>query len=465
VDPDAPRADSDSTTLELSPEVLREELLSAVRSGDTERARSLGQHIVGESAIELLDNLSAAELARLFTILGEDILGDLIAELDPHDAARILSRMTNAQVADLLEAIDPDDATDIVEEIDAETAEAILIEMEPEEASEIRSLLAYPSDSAGGIMTPAFVSVSPNLRADQAVVALRRVAEDAETVNYVYVQDSDDTLLGVLSLHNLVLTRPDTLVQDLMVRDIISVPVTADREVAARLLVDHGLLALPVVDADNKLLGIITADDVAEVLEEEATEDFERLGGSQPLDEPYLRASPLLLMRKRIVWLLVLFFAQAYTGSVLSYFSEDLEAVVALALFIPMLIGIGGNVGSQVVTTIIRAMAVGEVRFRDTLKIVRKEFVTAIMLGGILAVLTFGRALLLPDVGIDIGMTVAITVSAIVLWAAVIGAVLPLTLRQLRVDPAVVSAPFITTLVDGTGLLIYFMAARIILGL
>jgi magnesium transporter len=465
VDYQEPAQDAESATLELSREALRDELLRAVRAGDSQRARALGHHIVGEAAIELLDDLSAAELARLFTILGEDILGDLIAELDPHDAARILSRMTNAQVADLLEAIDPDDATDIVEEIGAETAEAILIEMEPEEASEIRSLLAYPSDSAGGIMTPAFVSISPNLRADQAVVALRRVAEEAETVNYVYVQDDDDTLLGVLSLHNLVLTRPETPVRQLMVRDIITVPVDADREVAARLLVDHGLLALPVVDSDNKLLGIITADDVAEVLEEEATEDFERLGGSQPLDEPYLRASPLLLMRKRIVWLLVLFFAQAYTGSVLSYFSEDLERVVALALFIPMLIGIGGNVGSQVVTTIIRAMAVGEVRFRDTLKIVRKEFATAAMLGVVLALLTFGRALLLPDVGIDIGLTVAVTVTAIVVWAAVIGAVLPLTLRQLRVDPAVVSAPFITTLVDGTGLLIYFMAARTILGL
>jgi magnesium transporter len=455
----------DGNTIALSADQLRDDLLAAVRIGDRARAQSLGRYIVGSAAIQLLDDLGPQDLALLFTTLGEEILGDVIAELDPRDAARILSRMTNAQVADLLEAIDPDDATDIFEEISPETAEAILVEMEPDEASEIRTLLAYPSDSAGGIMTPAFVSVSPNLRADQAVVALRRVAEDAETVNYVYVQDIDDRLLGVLSLHSLVLTRPDTRVIDLMVRDIVSVPVDADQETAARLLVDHGLLALPVVDNENRLLGIITADDVAEILEDEATEDFERLGGSQPLDEPYLRASPLLLMRKRIVWLLVLFFAQAYTGSVLSYFSADLEQVIALALFIPMLTGIGGNVGSQVVTTIIRAMAVGEVRFRDTATILRKEFLTAVVLGGLLAVLTFGRALLLPDVGVNIGMTVAITVAAIVVWAGVLGAVLPLVLKQLRVDPAVVSAPFITTLVDGTGLLIYFTAARIILGL
>lgn len=455
----------DTSTIDLTADDLRRELLVAARAGDSDRAQSLGKYIVGEAAFELLDDLGPQELALLFRVLGEDVLGDVIAELDPHDAARILSRMTNAQVADLLEAIDPDDATDIFEEIEPEIAEAILVAMEPDEASEIRTLLAYPSDTAGGIMTPAFVSISPNLRADQAVVALRRVAEDAETVNYVYVQDSQDRLLGVLSLHNLVLTRPDTRVSDLMIRDIISVPVDADQETAARLLVDHGLLALPVIDDEHRLLGIITADDVAAILEEEATEDFERLGGSQPLEEPYLRASPLLLMRKRIVWLLILFFAQAYTGSVLSYFSADLEAVIVLALFIPMLTGIGGNVGSQVVTTIIRAMAVGEVRFRDTFRILRKEFLTAVVLGGLLAGLTFVRALLLPDVGVDVGLTVAITVTAIVIWAGVLGAVLPLTLRQLRVDPAVVSAPFITTLVDGTGLLIYFMTARIILGL
>jgi magnesium transporter len=448
---------------EAAAEALRAELLDAVRRGDAATARSLARRVAGEAAIDLLDGLESPELARLFTILGDDVLGDVIAELDPHDAARILSRMSNAQVADLLEAIDPDDAADIVVEIDPHAAEAILVEMAPDEASEIRTLMAYPPDTAGGIMTPAFVSVSPTLRADQAVAALRVVAEEAETVNYVYVQDTDDELLGVLSLHRLVLTRPDTPVRDLMITDVVKVPVTADQEDAARLLVDHNLLALPVVDEENLLLGIITADDVADVLEREATEDFERLGGSQPLDEPYLRASPLLLVRKRIIWLLVLFFAQAYTGSVINYFKEDLDEVVALALFIPMLVGIGGNVGSQVVTTIIRAMAVGEVHFHDALRVLRKEFITAVLLGALMAGMTFGRALLLPDVSVNLGLVVAVTVSTIVIWAAVVGALLPIMLRQLRVDPAVVSAPFITTLVDGTGLVIYFMAARIIL--
>lgn len=445
-------------------ERLRADLLAAVRRGDRATARALSGQIVGAAASDLLDDLSEAELARFFTILGEDELGDLIAELDPRDAARILSRMSNAQVADLLEAIDPDDATDIVEEIEPAAAEAIFVEMEPDEASEIRTLLAYPSDSAGGIMTPAFVSVSPDLRADQAVVALRRLAEDAETVNYVYVTDADEKLLGVLSLHNLVLTRPDTLVRQLMIRDIVSVPVTADQEFAARLLTDRDLLAIPVVDDDERLLGIITADDVADVLEQEATEDFERLGGSEPLDEPYMRASPFHLARKRVGWLLALFLAEAYTGTVLRYYQDETAKVLALSFFIPLLIGTGGNVGSQVVTTVIRAMAVGEVRFRDVFRVIWKETRTALMLAAAMAVAAFTRAMTLR-VGIDIGLTVAVTVTCIVLWAAVVGALLPLVLRQMRVDPAVVSAPLISTLVDGTGLMIYFTVARLVLGL
>jgi magnesium transporter len=449
---------------EQAREQLRLDLIDAVQRGDRATARILSNRIVGEDATDLLDGLSEPELARFFTILGEDELGDLIAELDPRDAARILSRMSNAQVADLLEAIDPDDATDIVEEIEPEAQEAIFVEMEPAEASEIRTLLAYPSDSAGGIMTPAFVSVSPDLRADQAVVALRRLAEDAETVNYVYVTDADDKLLGVLSLHNLVLTRPDTLVRSLMIRDIVSVPVTADQEDAARLLTDRNLLAVPVVDDEQRLLGIITADDVADVLEQEATEDFERLGGSEPLDEPYRRASPFLLARKRVGWLLALFLAEAYTGTVLRHYEDETAKVLALSFFIPLLIGTGGNVGSQVVTTIIRAMAVGEVRFRDVFKIVWKEARTALMLGAAMAAAAFIRAWTL-GVSLDIGLTVSVTVTCIVIWAAVVGSVLPLILRQCRVDPAVVSAPFISTLVDGTGLVIYFTVARIFLGL
>ncbi len=337
--------------------------------------------------------------------------------------------------------------------------------MEPAEAAELRELMAYPPDTAGGIMTPAFVSISPDLRADQAIAALRKVAEHAETVNYVYVLDKDEHLLGVLSLHKLVLSRADTPVSQLMYRDPIAVRVDTDQEEAARILTEHDLLALPVVDDQGRLVGIITADDVADVLEEEVTEDIERLGGSAPLAEPYLRASPVLLFRKRIVWLMVLFMAQFVTVSIIDHFEDVLAQATVLSLFIPILIGTGGNVGSQTVTTIIRSLAIGEAAPRHVLRILRKEMATGLALGAVMATLMFGRALLTSEGTAEVGLTVAVAVLAIAVWAATVGAILPLALTKLRVDPAVVSTPFISSFVDGSGLIIYFTLAQIILDL
>jgi magnesium transporter len=253
-------------------------------------------------------------------------------------------------------------------------------------------------------------------------------------------------------------------VRELMATDIARVRVDVDREQAARLLDDQHLIALPVVDDQDRLLGIITADDAAEVLLEEAGEDLERLGGSQPLEEPYLRASVGHLFRKRIIWLLVLFAAEAYTGSVLRFFEETLSEQISLAFFIPLLIGTGGNTGSQTVSTLVRALAVGEVGFKDVPRVLRREFQVGLLLGAVMGLATYIRAWTL-GVGVEVGPVVAVTALCIVIWASIVAAILPLMLRRLRVDPAVVSAPFITTLVDGTGLVIYFTVARWLLHL
>jgi magnesium transporter len=442
---------------------LLDEIREAVAEGNGDRARALAARMVEEDALALLEDLRPAELTRLLAILGEEALADLLERLDDRDAAGILSRMTTAQAADLLEEINPDDAADIFQEVDPAVGEEILVLMEPAEAAEIRELIAYPPESAGGIMTPAFVALAPNIRANQAIAALRRVAEEAETLNYVYIVDSADHLLGVLSLHRLVLTPPATPVVDLMIPDIISVPVEADQEVAARVLVDNDLLAVPVVDAENRILGIITADDVADILEEEATEDIERLGGSAPLAEPYLRASPALLFRKRIIWLLALFLAQFVSLSLYRRYEGVLGQEVLLTFFVPILIGTGGNVGSQTVTTIIRAMAVGEAAPRHIVRIVAKEALTAMGLGLVMGVLMFGRGFWESDGDFGFGLTVAATVAALILWAAVVAAILPLALSKLRIDPAVVSAPLITSLIDATGIVIYFTAAQAIM--
>ena len=447
---------------ETAEDSLLDQIRAAIAVGDVEAARLCANRMLEDDALALLEDLEPGELTVLFTILGDEGLATLLSRLDDRDAARILTRMTAEQAADILEEIEPDDATDIfaeVEQADPEAAGTILVEMEPEEAAEIRELMGYAPDSAGGIMTPAFVAVYPDLRADETVVALRQVAEEAETINYVYVVDRDETLIGVLSLHSLVLSRPDTPVRDLMFPDLFTVTVDTDQEDAARLLVERDLLALPVVDNDGKLVGIITADDVADILEEEATEDIERLGGSQPLSVPYLRASPFLLFRKRIVWLMVLFVASFFTVSIQEHYDSTLARYTILAAFVPILIGTGGNVGSQTVSTIIRAMALDEVRPRHILRIVGKEALTGIALGLVMGALMFGRAMLAEDGTEKIALVVGLTVLALTTWAATVGSILPIVLSKLKVDPAVVSAPFISSLVDSTGLIIYFVLA------
>jgi magnesium transporter len=333
------------------------------------------------------------------------------------------------------------------------------------ETPALRAPHAYVPETAAGIMTPDVVAVSPYLTADEALAQLGRVAEEVETVSYVYVTDpGTDQLLGVLSLRNLALSPRWKLVSQIMNVDVVKVPAHVDQETSARLLKEHHLLALPVVDDDDRLLGIITADAAADVLLEEAGEDLERLGGSQPLDEPYLRASILHLFRKRVVWLLVLFVAEAYTGTVMRHFEATLAEMVSLAFFVPLLIGTGGNVGSQTVTTLVRAMGVGEVDVPDLPRILLRELIVGGLLGLTMGLATYVRAWTL-GVGVEIGPVVAVTALFVVVWAALVASILPLALRRLKIDPAVVSAPLITTLVDGTGLFIYFTIARLMLGL
>lgn len=445
-------------------EDLLDEVQAMIREREQEGVRGLAERVGPSDWADLVPRLEPSEVAVLLQWLPDDEIPALLEQLPPADAARILRTLSAPQAAALLEGMDPDDATDVVERLSPSDADAILVRMRPGDAAEIRGLGAYPSDSAGGIMTPAYAAVSADATAGQAISAIRALVDDAETLNYVYVVDDERRLLGVLSLYRLMLSRDETPVAGLMAPSTVRVRADADQEVAARLLTDRDLLAIPVVDDGDHILGIITADDVADVLEQEATEDIERLGGSEPLNAPYRTSSVWLLVRKRIVWLLLLFVAEAYTGTVLRDFETELSAVVALSFFIPLLIGTGGNMGSQTVTLIVRAMAVGEVTIRDIGWIVFKEMRVGLILGGIMAVVAFGRAALL-GVGSDIGLVVALTILVVCLWSATVAAALPLILRRLRIDPAVVSAPLITTVVDGTGLIIYFQIAKLVLRL
>ncbi|PQP49278.1 magnesium transporter [Mycolicibacterium vanbaalenii] len=413
-----------------------------------------------------VSRLSRAELRRLGEVLDGRTAEILLESLDDELAARAVTAMDAAVAATLLAGLDTDHATDILREMRAPARDSVLSAMPADRSEALRRVLEWPRESAAAHMIPEALAITSELTVADAVEQLRRDAVelrvDAHTSAYIYVTDRDRRLLGVAAFRDLVLADPGRHVSELMNDDLLWVSPLTDAEEAAQALEDHNLVAVPVVDADMRLLGILTQSTAAEIAEEEATEDAERQGGSEPLDMPYLRASPWHLWRKRIGWLLLLFVAEAYTGTVLRHFEEEMEAVVALAFFIPLLIGTGGNTGTQITTTLVRALATGDVRFRDVPSIVAKELSTGMLIALTMALAAVIRAWTL-GVGPEVTLCVSLTIGAIVLWSSFIASILPPLLKKCRLDPALVSAPAIATIVDGTGLIIYFWIAHLTL--
>lgn len=442
---------------------VRERLIEAIDRRDAPEIKRLAAELPWWDIAALVPSLSHERLDVLRDAIGDEELAEIVSQLEPSIAAQVLTRLTSDEAADVLDEMPPDEAADVVGELQPHARERVLARMQRDEAADVRELLAYPPNTAGGRMTTDFYALQEEMTVEDALRYLRGLGEHRDFASYLYVVDAQGRLRGIVSLHDLVISPSDRRIAEITERDMIFCEAQLDQEIAARLLRESGFLALPVVDSERRLVGVITADDMADVLVEEASEDIERLGGSQPLEQPYLSASVWHLFRKRILWLLALFVAEAYTGSVLRYYEAELSTVVALAFFVPLLIGTGGNTGSQTVTLLVRAMALGEVRLRDIGRVITRELAVAMMLGLAMGIASYFRAWTL---GVpELGEVVGLTAMCIVVWAAFVAAILPLTLRQLRVDPAVVSAPLITTLVDGTGLVIYFSIAKIVLKL
>lgn len=434
----------------------------ALAQEDWQRAVRLIEALRPPDQAEIFGELPPYEQDQLLPRLDIADSADILEELEEDEAAEIATRLDTENLARILDKMEPDEAADLLGDIPPGQAAQALAVME--EAEEVRPLLAHADETAGGLMTPAEVLLRKDMTAEEAIAYLRSVAPESETVYYLFVIDRENRLVGVVSLRQLVIASPSTRVGEIMDPDVIYVRADADQEEAARLMARYDLLALPVVDHKRHLVGLITHDDLVEVLEEEATEDIQRLGASEPLEEPYLDAPVLSVVRKRIGWLLLLFVTESFTGSVLRLFDEELTEAVALAFFIPLLIGTGGNAGSQVASTIIRALALGEVRFRDLVRVVWREVRTSLLLGMSMGLIGLVRALTWGSPA-TLATTVGLSLIAIVLWAGVIGALLPLVASRFRIDPAVVSGPAMSTLVDATGLLIYFLIARMIMGL
>jgi len=438
-------------------DAVLEQVREALAQGDWNQAVALVEALRPPDQADLFSDLPPTEQDQLLPRLDVEDSADILEELEEEEAAEIAARLKTEDLARILDEMEPDEAADLLGDISPERASEALATME--EPEEVRPLLVHADETAGGLMTSARLTLHEEMTAEEAIAHLRAVAPEAEAMYYLFVVDADVRLVGVVSLRQLVVVPPDTRIAEIMDPEVIHVRADADQEEAARLMARYDLLALPVVDDEGHLLGLITHDDLVRVLEEETTEDIHRLGASEPLDEPYLDAPILRIVRKRIGWLLLLFVTETFTGSVLRFFESELSKVVALAFFVPLLIGTGGNAGSQVSSMVIRALALHEVHFRDLVQVVWREIRAALLLGLAMALVGFVRALTWGSV-VSLGIAVGISLMAIVLWSAVIGAALPLLVSRMKIDPTVVSGPAMSTLVDATGLAIYFLIAR-----
>lgn len=446
-------------------ERIRERLAVALSARSAEALRETLAEAAPDAAAEALDRLSPLELAALFTLLGDERLADIIQEFDASDAARLVLKLSRAQAADLLEEMHPDEATDVVEELAPEEAKAILAEMERTEADEVRTLMEYPPESAGGRMTPEFVALRPEMRADDALAAIRRVAEETETIYYVYVTEEDRRLVGVLSMRDLVMARADTPIGELAERSVLSVRIDDDQEDVARRLVERGLLAVPVVDPVGRLVGVVTADDVADITELETTEDFHKAVAVAPLRRSYWETSLWALYRLRIGWLAALVLINLASSGVIAAFEETLVALVALAFFIPLIVDTGGNAGTQAAAIMIRALATGDVHLGQWARALLRELgmgvLIGVSLGAMGALLGYIRGG--PEVGVQLGLVVFLTMVVMLALTNLIGMLMPFALARVGQDPAVASGPLITSVADAIGLLVYFSIATAIL--
>lgn len=447
---------------------LTAQLRSALDRGDTPAIVAELRQIHPTEAVDVLRQLAPELRLRVLNALPDEDAAAILAYAGGALVETFSRELTPERLADLLEELPEDDAAAVLEELPAAQQHALLGLMEVDEAAEVRGLLTYPEQSAGRLMTQKFVRVSPDMTCGEAMHAIRKADPEVEAVNDLYVVAGDGRLVGVLSLRSLISGRPEQTVEELMLRRVVAVTPETDREEVARLVARYDLLAIPVVDAADKILGIITVDDVIDVMIAENTEDVLNMGAvsesASRAEQSYFDVSILRTARQRVVWLLMLFLAGTFTGNVLKLFEAEMSQVVALSFFIPLLIGTGGNAGSQAVTSVIRALVLRDITPRDGLRVLSREALTGILLGLFLGGVAFCHAYLWMG-NLPLALVVALAVPAICAWSSSVGSLVPLLAQRLRLDPTVMSAPVITTVVDATGLLIYFSIAGAVLGL
>ena len=420
----------------------------------------------------VLGELGENRLPLMFRLLPKELAAETFIEMDPEEQELLIRGFSDAELKDVVDELYVDDAVDLIEEMPANVVKRILKSADPEMRRTINELLNYPEDSAGSIMTTEYVSLRPEMTAEEAIKRIRRGAVDKETIYTCYVTDKNRKLVGYVTLKSLLLAEDDTQITQIMGTDTISVTTTDDQEEVANALSKYDLSALPVVDKESRLVGIVTVDDAIDVMEEEATEDIEKMAAIMPTDKPYLKLSPFEIWKSRIPWLLLLMVSATFTGLIISSFESALAKWVALTALIPMLMDTGGNTGSQASVTVIRALSLGDLEFSDFFRVVWKELRVAVLCAVSLAVVNFLKIQLVDvwlmhntSVTVTVNLVICITLAFTIICAKLVGCTLPLLAKKLGFDPAVMASPFITTIVDALSLLIYFQVARLLLGI
>lgn len=406
-----------------------------------------------------------------FNSLSRTDAEELFLNLSSADQHELIQELSNLEVRSWLRLLAPDDAADLIQEVAAEQKEEFLSLLDPQTKREVSALLAYAEDKAGGLMNSRFIRLRPNMSVDEAISYIRIQAKtQVETVYYSYVLDVDQKIVGVVSFRELFASTPNKKVSEIMHTDIIKIPVDLDQEQIGQIFSKYELMAIPVIDSDNKMVGIVTFDDIAQAVQEEATEDIHKLGAVETLDAPYLQISWTEMIQKRAGWLLVLFVGQMFTASAMGYFEDEISKAIVLSLFLPLIISSGGNSGSQASTLIIRAMALGEIKQKDWKRVFRRELAMGLLLGLCLAFIGYLRIIIWPWRHEQYGehfqlvaMTVGTSVVGVVLWGTITGSMLPFLLRKFKLDPASASAPAVATIVDVIGVIIYLTCASLIL--
>jgi magnesium transporter len=443
---------------------MKEQILSIINADsiDITKLKTIFSQINTVDIAELFENLSKEKIIQAFRVLPKTIAADVFAYMDANEQQIVTEALSDVEVSEIMNNLFVDDAVDFIEELPANVVKRVLQNVLPEKRKLINQILQYPDDSAGSIMTTEYVELREDALVLEAFDDIRTTGLNKETIYTCYVIRRDRLLVGAVSVKTLLLARLQDRIGDIMDTNLVFASTTDDREAIAALFKKYGLLAMPVVDKEKRLVGIITVDDIVQVIEEENTEDFEKMNALRPSDEPYLKTNILKLAKNRILWLLVLMLSATITGGIISSFENALAVLPILVAFIPMLMDTGGNAGAQSSTLIIRGMALGEISLKDIIRVLWREMRIGILCGLGLGLVNFGRIYLMNGKNLLLSFTVTISLFITILIAKSVGCILPMFAKRLKIDPAIMAAPLITTIVDGASLVIYFSIAKMI---